>query len=366
MSFVERICVLYVLFCWIPGSIPLSPRRPSFISDTSSKNSFRSVSVTALYSASSSNGQHLPDEKDNDPLSPLAPMNTGSLRRRLMHGGKSYGPVCMSDSPIVIELLAMAGYGHMIIDHEHAPTGIESGQRLLQAMDAATSFTSIRTEPIVRLPAHDPVYMKKVLDSMRLPGGVLVPMVEDAETARQVVRSTRYPNQQQRQQKQGDDDSSVQHDSSVTSSAWLYGIRGCAVPFIRASGWGRNSDYVQMCQDDLLVMVQVETQQGVDAIPDIAAVDGVDAIFLGPFDLSCSVGKMGQFDDAQVTALIRNAERAVLESPSNCLLAGFRSPNRSLKEMYDSGYSLVCGSVDLGLLREAARHDVEAANQAMR
>lgn len=262
----------------------------------------------------------------------------------------------MSDSPIVVELLAMAGYGHMIIDHEHAPTGIESGQRLLQAMDAAASFTSIRTEPIVRLPSHDPVYMKKVLDSMRLPGGVLVPMVEDAETARQVVRSTRYPMQQQQQ---GNDDSRVQDAS-------LYGIRGCAVPFIRGSGWGRNSDYVQMCQDDLLVMVQVETQQGVNAIPEIAAVDGVDAIFLGPFDLSCSIGKMGQFDDAHVQSLIRNAERAILESPSNCLLAGFRSPDRSLKEMYDSGYSLVCGSVDLGLLREAARQDVEAANQAMR
>lgn len=83
-----------------------------------------------------------------------------------------------------------------------------------------------------------------------------------------------------------------------------------------------------------------------------------DGVFLGPFDLSCSLGKVAQFDDMEVKSLMQKAERLVLES--DCFLAGFRSSGRDLKGMFDDdGYSLVCGAIDLGLLREAARQDVE-------
>lgn len=83
----------------------------------------------------------------------------------------------MSDSPVVMELLALVGYGHMIIDHEHSPTDSSSGQALLQAIDAARFSAAggdgqYRTEPIIRVPDHDATYMKKILDSLRLPGGV--------------------------------------------------------------------------------------------------------------------------------------------------------------------------------------------------
>jgi 4-hydroxy-2-oxoheptanedioate aldolase len=263
-----------------------------------------------------------------------------SLRQHLLQGGKSYGPVCMSNSPIVMELLAMSGYGHMIIDHEHSPTDISSGQLLLQAMNAAQTATC----PIIRVPDHNPTYMKKILDSMRLPGGVLVPMVEDRQTAEEVVAATRYPRQ-----------------ASFPSSA--DGIRGCAVPFIRASGYGSNPNYMKECQEDLLVMVQVETRKGVDAIAEISSVEGIDGIFLGPFDLSCTIGKVGQFDDPEVKALIAAAEEAVRQSDS-CFLAGFRSAGRDLETMFQQdGYSLVCGSVDLGLLRDAAQKDAQVAKE---
>mgnify|MGYP005847074141 CR=1 FL=1 len=141
-----------------------------------------------------------------------------------------------------------------------------------------------------------------------------------------------------------------------------------AVPFLLqelASGWGAtksNDEYLQQCQDDLLVMLQVETPRGVEAIDEIAETDGVDLIFLGPFDLSASASKMGQFDDPDVQDLIRRAEQAVIKSP--CLLGGFRSPGRDLECMFNDGYSLVCGSVDLGLLREAARIDANTGKDA--
>jgi 4-hydroxy-2-oxoheptanedioate aldolase len=264
------------------------------------------------------------------------------LRQRLFQNAKSYGTMIMSNSPIAAELLAGMGYDYIILDHEHAVTDLRSGQALLQAMNAANGDT----EPIVRLPGHDVVYMKKVLDSMRLPGGVLVPMIENAKMARDVVQAVRYPQQEWE-----------------SSSG---GIRGCAVPFVRASRWGQmdGETYMRSCRDELLVIVQVETLQGVEAIEDIAAVDGIDMIFLGPMDLSCSVGKMGNYKDAEVANLLRTAEKKIRDSP--CMLGGFRPPGRDLEEMFgDAGYSLVCGSIDVGLLRNAARADVAAARDLL-
>jgi 2-keto-3-deoxy-L-rhamnonate aldolase RhmA len=253
-----------------------------------------------------------------------------SLRQSLLnHGGKAYGSMLMSNSPAICELMGQVGYDFLLVDHEHAPTNIDSGQLLLQAL-----YSSGNTEPIVRLPSHDVVYMKKVLDSMRLPGGVLVPMVDTAQMAKEVVASTRYP---------------------------PAGIRGCAVPFVRGSAWGMNDDYLEQCENDLLVMVQVETEFGVSNIEEIAAVDGIDMIFLGPMDLSASIGKMGQFRDQQVKDLIQEAERKVRDAPT-CLLGGFRPPTREASEMFsEGGYSLVAGSADMGLLREAAKQDVKGA-----
>ena len=280
-------------------------------------------------------------------LATLAMSSAMSLRRRLLSGAKSYGPVCMSDSPAVVELLASTGYGHLVIDHEHGPADTRSGQDLLRAVDAVRGGQAARpsghpTEPIVRVPCNDDAYMKKVLDSMRLPGGVLVPMVEDAASAERAVAATRYPRQA------GDPADEVD------------GVRGCAFPFVRASGYGTDPDYMARCREELLVMVQVESAMGVESIPEIASVPGVDAVFLGPFDLSCSIGKAGMFDDREVRDLISAAERAVLES-EGCMLAGFRSGGRGAREMFEAGYSLVCGSVDLGLLREGARRDLEEA-----
>lgn len=263
-----------------------------------------------------------------------------SLRKFLRDGGKSYGPMLLSDSPVIAEVLSLAGYRHMVIDHEHGPTDVRSGQAMLQAVQQQQQHSSGGriTEAIVRLPsATDDIYMKKVLDSLRLPGGVLVPMVDDAATAERVVHSTRYP---------------------------LAGIRGCAAPFVRGSAYGHAADYVQQCQEDLLVMVQVETAAGVDAIPEIAAVEGIDAIFLGPLDLSASIGKMGQFQDPEFEEILARAQEAILAS-DDCLLAGFRAPGRDLRDMFNDGYSLICGSVDIGLLQEAARLDVLAGNRAI-
>lgn len=278
-----------------------------------------------------------------------------SLRQHLLNGGKSYGPLFMSDSTVVMELLALCGYGHIVIDHEHSAIDVHRTPSLLQAMESSLQSISRttndpshhrRTEPIIRLPGpNDAVYMKKVLDTLRLPAGVLVPMVEDVASARAVVEATRYPF------------SSANEASS--------GIRGNAIPFVRATSYGQidRETYLQQCQNDLLVMVQVESPKAIEAIPEIAQMDGIDAIFLGPLDLSTSIGKMGQFDDPQFTELLYRAEESILSH--GCLLAGFRPPNQSIQAMFQRGYSFICGSVDLGLLKDAARVDAKKGNDAI-
>jgi 2-keto-3-deoxy-L-rhamnonate aldolase RhmA len=271
-----------------------------------------------------------------------------SLRQRLLNGGKSYGPMLMTDSSAVAEILALIpGYSHIIVDHEHSPTDLRSGQHMLQAIQAANSVSDTKTEAIVRVPGpSDAVYMKKVLDSLtiggNIGGGVLIPMVNDAATAEAMVKACHYPLQQQ-----------------LDSNKCIDGTRGFASFVVRGSAFGSNEQYMRDCRDNLLIMVQVETPEAVQAIPRIAAT-GVDAIFIGPFDLSTSIGKSGQFDDPQVQDLIASAEEKILAS--GCILAGFRSPGRSLQEMFDTtGYNLICGGVDIGLLQQAARADAQAA-----
>ena len=137
---------------------------------------------------------------------------------------------------------------------------------------------------------------------------------------------------------------------------------------MRATCYGLSEtveEYLRRCREDLLLLVQVESAAGVEAIPEIAKVDGVDGIFLGPFDLSASLGKMGQFDDAEVSELIGRAEGMVRETGR--ILAGFRPPGRALEEMFhESGYGLVVGSVDLAMLRESARKDAEEGATAIK
>ena len=115
-----------------------------------------------------------------------------------------------------------------------------------------------------------------------------------------------------------------------------------------------DTDYISHCNDKLLVMVQVESPQGVEAIDEIANVKEIDMIFLGPMDLSCSIGKMGQFSDPEVKALLQQAKETVRDN-HNVLPGGFCPPGQDLNEMFtDRGYSLVCGTVDMGLLQDAA------------
>ena len=157
-------------------------------------------------------------------------------------------------SPNVAELLAHAGYDWLVIETEH--NGLDSAE--IQHMLMAMSSTSV--VPIVRIPSANPVFIQRALDMGAL--GVLVPMVRTADEARAIVAATRYP----------------------PSGKRSFGP-------LRAAHYGYdNLDYFNRANDNILVSFILETKEGVDNLDEIAAVEGIDAIFLGPFDLCLSLG----------------------------------------------------------------------------
>jgi 2-dehydro-3-deoxyglucarate aldolase/4-hydroxy-2-oxoheptanedioate aldolase len=165
--------------------------------------------------------------------------------------------------PMVAELLAGSGFEFLCVDAEHAPVSVETTANLLRAVDAAPG----RTETMVRVGGHDPVELKRTLDLD--PDALLVPMVDTAEEAEAVVDATRYP---------------------------PAGSRGVGLG--RATDYGRDLDgYVASAADRFARFVQIESEEAVGNAADIAAVDGIDGVFVGPVDLSTSMGLLGAWDD---------------------------------------------------------------------
>ena len=176
--------------------------------------------------------------------------------------------VC-SGSPIVAEIAAGSGLDWVLIDAEHSPNGLES---ILGQLYAVSAYP---VAPVVRPPIGDVVVIKQYLDL-----GVqnlLVPMVDSAEQAAELVRAVRYPGG---------------------------GVRGVGASLARSSRWNRVDDYLHTASATVSLTVQIESATAVAAAAEIAAVDGVDALFVGPADLAASMGLLGQQSHPDVVAAV--------------------------------------------------------------
>lgn len=174
-----------------------------------------------------------------------------------------------SGSTLIAEICAGAGLDWVMIDMEHSANGLESVLTQLQVV-AAYPVTAV-----VRVPINDSVIIKQVLDAGAQT--LLVPMVSSAEEAEAAVRAVRYP---------------------------PHGIRGVGSALARSARWNRVDGYLADADKHVSVIVQIETQAGVAAAEDIAAVDGVDGVFVGPADLSASMGLIGQQSHPDVVAAV--------------------------------------------------------------
>lgn len=203
-------------------------------------------------------------------------MPSNAFKRQLQAGQPQTGIWVGLVSTYAAEIAATAGFDWLLLDAEHTPNELSSLLAQLQALAAYGSH------PIVRPPTGDAVLIKRYLDI-----GVqnlLIPMVETAEQAAELVAATRYPPR---------------------------GIRGVGHVLARASRWGQVDDYLSRADDEICLMLQVESPQALANLEAIAAVDGVDGVFIGPADLSASMGHLGNASHPEVTAAISDAVKKI-------------------------------------------------------
>ena len=227
------------------------------------------------------------------------------------------------------ELIAGIGFDWLLLDGEHAPNDVRSILAQLQAVASAQqAFGDARSHPVARVPLGTgeagTAIIKQFLDT-----GVqtlLVPMVDTPEQAAQVVAAAKYPPE---------------------------GVRGMGSALARASRWNQIDGYLQNADQDICLMLQVESLAGLKNLDAIAAVDGVDGVFFGPGDLSASMGLIGQQDHPQVVAAISAGIQAVKRAGK---APGMLSANpQRAKEYLAQGASFVAVGSDTTLLVRAAK-----------
>lgn len=221
-------------------------------------------------------------------------------------------------SPTAVELLADVGFDWMLLDTEHSPNELPDILSQLRAMHAASAHA------VVRPAWNDPVLIKRLLDI-----GVqslLVPFVQDGEEAARAVAAVRYP---------------------------PHGIRGVSVGH-RANRYGRVPDYHSRAAGELCVIVQIETRRALERIEEIAAVEGVDGVFIGPSDLAADLGHLGNPAHGDVQEAIGDGcRRAGTAGKPVGILAPVVADARRYLEM---GYTFVAVGSDLGVLRRGAEN----------
>ena len=241
----------------------------------------------------------------------MVEMPVNEFKRRLSEPGVQYGMWISLADPVAAEISAGAGFDWLLIDAEHSPNDLRTLLVQLQAVNAYP------VSAVIRPPRADAVIIKQYLDL-----GVqtiLVPIIETAEQAEEMVRSVRYP---------------------------PHGNRGVSTS--RAARWGRVDNYYGHANDQMCVLVQVETIEGVKNLMDIARVDGVDGVFIGPSDLGAALGHIGDASHPEVRAAVAAAIVAVRAAGKP---AGVLSVNPTLAREYrDAGANFVAVGVDTSML----------------
>lgn len=230
-------------------------------------------------------------------------------------------------TPYTAEICATANFDWLLFDGEHAPNDVPTLLAQLQAVGAYASH------PVARPPCGDARLIKQYLDIGFT--SLLIPFVETQEQASALVAAMRYP---------------------------PVGVRGVASGLVRASRWGGIEDYLARADDEVCLVVQIESPLGLANLPAIAATPGVDGVFLGPADLSASLGHRGAPGHPQVQARIEGAIREIRASGK---AAGILAADHALARRYiELGCSVVAVGTDVALLALGARALREQFNTA--
>lgn len=244
-------------------------------------------------------------------------MPLNPFKRALAAGETQIGLFLGLANAYTAEVVATAGFDWLLIDGEHGPNDLRTIIAQLQAL------APYPVRPVVRTVDHDVARIKQLLD-----GGaqtLMVPMVESAADAEQLVRAMRYP---------------------------PHGIRGVGTAMARAARWNGVKDYFAQADQEMCLIVQIESTTGLAAIDEILQVAGVDAVFIGPSDLAASMGYLGNPGHPEVKAAVEGAIRKISAAG---LAAGVFSADPAAAEAYRQiGASFLLVGVDALLLRNSA------------
>ncbi len=239
------------------------------------------------------------------------------FRKDLIAGKNLIGCWCSLASPITTEVLGLAGFDWLLLDGEHSPNDVLSFVPQLMALKDSPSA------PVVRPQWNDTVQIKRLLDAGF--HNFLIPFVQSADDARAAVAATRYPPQ---------------------------GVRGLSVSQ-RNNRYGTVKDYFKVVNDNIAVMVQIENMTGVEAIDEICGVEGVDGVFIGPGDLSATMGYIGNPAHPEVQAVIA---RICASAKAHGTPVGILAPAEADARRYlEMGISFIAVGSDLGVFRNATQ-----------
>lgn len=247
-----------------------------------------------------------------------APIN--KFKQRMQNGDMLFGCWLSLADIGAAEIMGTMGFDWLLIDGEHSPNDIRSMREQLIALQSSDSCA------LVRVPVGDSRIIKQVLDIGAQT--ILVPMVESADQARELVRAVRYPPN---------------------------GIRGVGAAATRASRFAWHDNYVQTADEQICLLVQIESKVGVAALDEILAVEGIDGAFIGPADLSADLGFAGKPDSPEVQKVISEVLRKTAASGK---LAGIMSLGDGTQQHIDDGAKMIAAAIDVVLLKRAATETV--------
>ena len=250
-----------------------------------------------------------------------------TLRERIRSGERVYGVFLEIPTPEPVEIAALAGWDFAVVDCEHAPITAASLPAMMRAADAR------RMPAVVRVPSNDAAAIQHALDAGA--SGVQVPQIVNAEQARDAVRASRF------------------HP---------HGQRGFN-PFVRAAGYGAEpvAQFVQRSAEDVLVVLQLESAAALPAAEEICGAGGTDVLFIGPYDLSQSLGVPGETSHPKV---IEAASQLIAASSRHGVAVGvFANTEPELTEWAHRGVRYLCYSVDTVLLGRAMRDSLASLRE---
>ena len=239
------------------------------------------------------------------------------FKQALAAGRQQTGLWLTTGSATVTEIAAGAGFDWLLVDMEHSPNDLTD---VVDHLRAAVGGTA---EPVVRVPWNEPVAVKRLLDQGAR--SLMFPFVQSAEEAGNAVAATRYP---------------------------PHGIRGFAGTS-RATRYGERTDYPARAADEICVVVQIETADACRLAGDIAAVEGVDGVFIGPNDLAANMGHLGDVGAAAVKAAIDDALGAITGAGKAAGLLDFNPASATAR--FAQGFRFIAVSGDAFLLARNAR-----------